>query len=96
MSDMRPERPSRSDKALAEFCLNCPVCRRARRRQRGLAFWLVKHVEARLCPFCRAYERVYGRPAHERHLPKDPRFQDANQTGFKCVSEPRPDEKDTL
>jgi uncharacterized protein CbrC (UPF0167 family) len=53
------------DKALARVCANCLVCRRARRQQRGLAFWLVKHVEARLCPFCRAYERVHGRPAHE-------------------------------
>jgi hypothetical protein len=53
------------DKALARVCANCSLCRRARQRQRGLAFWLVKHVEAKLCPFCRAYEGVYGRPAHE-------------------------------
>lgn len=78
MSNMRAQRSSRSDKALAEFCLNCPVCRRARRQQRGAAFWLVKRIEARLCPFCRAYERVYGRKAHEPRLPKDPHFQDAN------------------
>jgi uncharacterized protein CbrC (UPF0167 family) len=52
------------DKALARVCASCLVCRRARQRQRGFAFWLVKHVETRLCPFCRAYERVYGRPAH--------------------------------
>jgi hypothetical protein len=25
----------------------------------------VKKIEATLCPFCRAYERVYGRKAHE-------------------------------
>jgi phosphatidylserine decarboxylase precursor-related protein len=30
------------DKALARVCVNCPVCRRARRRQSGAAFWLVK------------------------------------------------------
>jgi hypothetical protein len=53
------------DEALAKVCANCLVCRHARRRQLGLAFWLVKRVEARLCPFCRAYERVYGHPAHE-------------------------------
>jgi hypothetical protein len=52
------------DKALARVCANCPVCRRARHRQRGLAFWLVRQVEIKLCPFCRAYERVYGRRAH--------------------------------
>ena len=59
------------DKALAGFCANCPVCRRARRRQRGAAFWLVKRVEARPCPFCLAYERVHGRKAHERCTPKE-------------------------
>jgi transposase-like protein len=58
-------------KALAKFCLHCPVCRRARRRQRGVAFWLVKRIEAKSCPFCRAYERVRGRKAHERITPKD-------------------------
>jgi hypothetical protein len=54
------------DKALARVCANCLVCRRARQRQRGFAFWLVQHVEGRLCPFCRAYERVYGHKAHEQ------------------------------
>lgn len=49
---------------LAGVCQNCPVCRRARRQQSGLAFRLVQQVEARLCPFCRAYERVHGRKAH--------------------------------
>ena len=56
------------DKALARVCANCPVCRHARKRQHGFAFWLVKRVEARLCPFCRAYERIYGRPAHLHKL----------------------------
>lgn len=56
--------PSRLDRALAAVCRNCPVCRTARRRQRGPAFALVRRVEGRLCPFCRAYARVYGRPAH--------------------------------
>jgi hypothetical protein len=49
---------------LAGFCVNCPVCRRARRQQGGAAFQLVKQVETKVCPFCRAYERVYGRKAH--------------------------------
>ena len=57
---------SRLDVALAKVCVNCPVCRRARSRQRGAAFQLVRKIEARVCPFCRAYERVYGRKAHER------------------------------
>lgn len=57
---------SKLDRALANVCRNCPACRRARQRQAGLIFWLVNKVERRLCPFCRAYERVYGRRAHER------------------------------
>ena len=55
---------SRLDKALARVCMACPVCRQARRAQRGAAFALVKKVEGRVCPFCRAYARVNGRPAH--------------------------------
>ncbi len=53
------------DRRRAEQCLACPVCRRARAKQRGLAFWVVKHVEGGVCPSCRAYEKVYGRKAHE-------------------------------
>jgi hypothetical protein len=56
---------SKLDRGLANVCRNCPACRRARQRQAGLVFWLVNKVERRLCPFCRAYERVYGRRAHE-------------------------------
>ena len=50
---------------MAKVCMNCVVCRQARKKQAGPAFWLVKTVEGRICPFCRAYERVYGRKAHE-------------------------------
>ena len=49
------------DRALAKICVACPLCRRARRQQAGLAFQLVQKVEEKICPFCRAYERVYGR-----------------------------------
>jgi hypothetical protein len=61
---MNNRHPSSLDKALARVCVNCPVCRRARRHQKGLAFQLVMRVETKVCPFCRAYERVYGRKAH--------------------------------
>lgn len=57
---------SKFDLLLAAVCRNCPVCRRARSKQKGAAFWLVQRVEKRVCPFCRAYERVYGRPAHQK------------------------------
>ena len=53
------------DRAMAEKCRTCPVCRTARRTQRGFAFWFVRHLESGVCPFCQAYERVYGRKAHE-------------------------------
>jgi len=65
MTPMTPHTISKLDRALANVCRNCPVCRHARRRQTGLAFLLVNQVEQHLCPFCRAYERVYGRKAHQ-------------------------------
>jgi hypothetical protein len=63
---------SKLDRALATVCENCPVCRRARQRQSGAAYRLVRQVETKVCPFCRAYERVHGRKAHERTLAKSP------------------------
>lgn len=56
---------SDKDRKLAESCLNCPICRRARDKQRGLLFWFVKKLEGNICPACKAYEKVYGRKAHE-------------------------------
>jgi hypothetical protein len=55
----------RASRTLAKFCEHCPVCRRARKMQRGLAYGLVKRVEGRLCPFGGAYEREAGRKPHE-------------------------------
>jgi len=53
------------DKELARQCLECPFCKRARRKQKGLIFWFVKKLEGSVCPACKAYEKVYGRKAHE-------------------------------
>jgi len=53
------------DRALAQKCLECPVCNHARKTQRGLAFWFVKTIEGSFCPSCKAFEKVYGRKAHE-------------------------------
>ncbi len=53
------------DRQRARQCLNCPLCRRARAKQRGMAFWFVKHLEGGVCPACKSYEKVYGRKAHE-------------------------------
>lgn len=57
--------PTKLDRALAKVCLNCLVCKRARKTQSGAAFWLTLNVESRICPFCLAYRRVYGRKSHE-------------------------------
>jgi transposase-like protein len=53
------------DKQMAQRCVECPVCTRARKQQRGIAYWFVKFIEGGVCPYCTAYERVYGKKAHE-------------------------------
>jgi len=53
------------DRKLAQMCVNCTVCRKARTAQRGFLFWFVKTLEGGVCPACKAYEKVYGRKAHE-------------------------------
>ncbi len=56
---------SEKDRKMARMCLQCKVCSRARKKQKGFAFWFVKKIESGFCPFCKAYEKVYGRKAHE-------------------------------
>jgi hypothetical protein len=64
--ELKPGREANgTDRWMARICRACPLCRRARAKQRGLAYAWVKRVETSVCPFCRAYERVYGRKAHE-------------------------------
>ena len=53
------------ERAKAQKCIECPLCRRARQKQKGLANWFVRKIEGGLCPYCRAYKKVYGREAHE-------------------------------
>ncbi len=49
----------------ANFCREkCPVCARARKGNR-LAKIFVKYVDRKICPYCKAYERVYGKKAYE-------------------------------
>jgi hypothetical protein len=51
---------------MADFCLNtCPVCKHARKKQKGITFWFVKNIERGVCPAGKAYEEVYGRKPHE-------------------------------
>ena len=63
---MKNSKMTRLDRALASICENCPICRRARNKQRGVAYGFVRGVEDGICPFCRAYERVHGEKAHVR------------------------------
>jgi hypothetical protein len=50
----------------AGFCAKtCPICKNARKQQKGFPFWFVKHVEGGVCPACKAYTEVYGRKPHE-------------------------------
>ncbi len=62
---MATETITQRDRWMARHCAECLVCSRARRKQRGLAFWFVRNIEQDICPFCRAYARVYGRKPHE-------------------------------
>ncbi len=55
------------DRTLALLCGFCPACRYARRKREGVVFRMVKCLESSICPFCRAYEKVYGIKAHERN-----------------------------
>ena len=50
---------------MARMCLECTLCGKAREKQKGILFWVVKKIEGGVCPFCKAYEKVYGRKAHE-------------------------------
>ncbi|MHB1132818.1 MAG: hypothetical protein ACYC4L_10570 [Chloroflexota bacterium] len=54
------------DREMARTCAGCKVCRHARAHPGGVAYWFVKNVEGGLCPYCKAYEKVYGRKAHEQ------------------------------
>jgi hypothetical protein len=62
---MMTENITGKDRAMAAVCVNCPVCRHARKKQKGLVYLFVRKIEGDLCPFCRAYEKVYGRKAYE-------------------------------
>jgi transposase-like protein len=53
------------DRKMAKVCLECPACKRARKKQKGFIFWFVKKIEGGLCPYCKAYEKVYGKKAYE-------------------------------
>ncbi len=51
------------DRKLAQECIKCALCRDVEDRN-GMPQWLLSSIE-RLCPYRRAYEKVYGLKAHE-------------------------------
>ncbi len=49
----------------AKFCEEkCPVCKKAREGNK-IAKWFVKNIDRKICPFCRAYEKVNNKKAHK-------------------------------
>jgi hypothetical protein len=60
-----PRTITSADRRMAKVCLQCPVCRHARKKQKGVLFEFVRRMEGRICPFCRAYEKVYGLKPHQ-------------------------------
>ena len=53
------------DREMARVCMECPCGKTARKEQKGLIYECVKNFAEAVCPFCQAYEKVYGRKAHE-------------------------------
>lgn len=62
---MENEKFTEKDKEMAQVCMNCICCKIARKEQKGLLFSCVTNLTEKLCPFCQAYEKVYGHKAHE-------------------------------
>jgi len=55
------------DRENAKKCKECPICNKARQKQKGIIYLFVKIIENKLgCPYCKAYEKVYGKKAYER------------------------------
>jgi hypothetical protein len=53
------------DRRNALVCIDCRMCRYARRKQKGILFWFVKVLEGGLCPKCKAFAKVTGRQPHD-------------------------------
>ncbi|HNR88147.1 MAG TPA: hypothetical protein PKM65_07390 [Spirochaetota bacterium] len=60
-----PITPEEKLQKSADFCKDkCPVCTRARKKGRGFLYAMVK-FESKFCPHCKAYAKVYGKPAYK-------------------------------
>ena len=67
---MATEEITDRDRELAQKCVECKLCMSAREKPRSIAYWFVRLLERGICPACKAYKRVYGRPAHEAVPPE--------------------------
>jgi hypothetical protein len=52
-------------KEKAQKCLECLLCIKAREKQKGFAYWFVKYVDRKICPYCKAFEKFSGQLAYE-------------------------------
>lgn len=51
-------------KWMAAVCQNCVICKHARKTQKGIAYNIAK-LDAKICPFCKAYEKLNGKKSYE-------------------------------
>jgi hypothetical protein len=49
----------------AQKCLECLLCIRARENQKGFAYWFVKYIDGKICPYCKALEKFTGQLTYE-------------------------------
>jgi hypothetical protein len=64
MQQVTGQSTAERDRKMAQECVECSLCRNEREKQKGLPIWFLHTIE-RLCPYRQAYEKVYGRKAHE-------------------------------
>jgi hypothetical protein len=56
----------KKEQKMGQFCRDgYPVCKSVRKKQKGVLFWFIKTFESVVCPYCEAYEKVYGLKAQE-------------------------------
>jgi|GEM_PF-1313047 hypothetical protein len=48
---------SEKERAMAKKCLECALCKQARQKQRGFAFWFVKKSRAACAPIAKPMRR---------------------------------------
>jgi len=53
------------DRSMANICESCPIFQPCEKKATGSGLQFIKTIENRICPFCQAHEKVYGRKAHE-------------------------------